>query len=72
MSYSRILVALEQNLPPSRGEHDAAWTEMTKVFSDLVGSISRNLKQNTERQMELLDEAKKPLFYIRLVAETLE
>jgi hypothetical protein len=53
-------------------DNDAAWAEMTKVCSDLVGSISRNLKQNTGWQMELLDESKKPVFRIRLVAETLE
>jgi hypothetical protein len=29
-------------------DREAAWAEMTKVCSDLVGSISRNLKQNTE------------------------
>jgi hypothetical protein len=44
---------------------------MTKVCANLLGGISRNLKQNAEWQMELLDEAKKPAFRIRLVAETL-
>jgi hypothetical protein len=53
-------------------DSDAAWAEMTKVCSDLIGSISRNLKQNTKWQMELLDESKKPVFRIRLVAETLD
>ena len=53
-------------------DRDAAWVEMTKVCGDLVGSISRNLKQNAEWQMELLDESKKPLYRIRLVAETLD
>ena len=53
-------------------DRDAAWVEMTKVCGDLVGSISRHLKQNAEWQMELLDESKKPLFRIRLVAETLD
>jgi hypothetical protein len=48
----------------------AAWAEMTSVCGDLVGSISRNLKQHAEWQMELLDESKKPLFRIHLVAET--
>jgi hypothetical protein len=52
-------------------DRDAAWAEMTQVCGDLVGSISRSLKQNTEWHMELLDESKKPLFRIRLVAETL-
>jgi hypothetical protein len=49
---------------------EAAWIEMTKVCGNLLGSISRTLKQNAERQMELLDEANKPVFRIRLVAET--
>jgi hypothetical protein len=49
---------------------EAAWAEMTKVCANLVGGISRSLKQNAEWQMELLDETKKPVFRIRLVAET--
>jgi len=43
---------------------------MTRVCASLVGSISGNLKQNSEWHMELLDESKKPVFRIRLVAET--
>jgi hypothetical protein len=53
-------------------DRDAAWLETTKVCGDLVGSISRHLKQNAEWQTELLDESKKPLFRICLVAETLD
>jgi hypothetical protein len=49
---------------------EAAWTEMTQVCSNLLGSISRNLKQNAEWQMEMLDEARTPVFRIRLIAET--
>ena len=49
---------------------EAAWTEMTKVCGNLVGSLARSLKQNAEWQMELLDEARKPVFRIRLVAES--
>ena len=48
---------------------EAAWSEMTKVCSDLLGGISRSLKQDSEWNMELLDESKMPLFRIRLVAE---
>lgn len=48
-----------------------AWAEMTKVCGNLLGSISRSLKQNAEWHMELLDEAKKPVFRVRLVAETM-
>ena len=50
---------------------DAAWAEMTKVCGNLLGGISRSLKQNGEWRMELLDETKKPVFRVRLVAETL-
>jgi hypothetical protein len=32
--------------------------------------MSRSLKPNADWQMELLDEAKKPVFRIRLVAES--
>ena len=49
---------------------EAAWTEMTRICGNLLGSLSRSLKQNAEWQMELLDEAKKPVFRIRLVAES--
>jgi hypothetical protein len=49
---------------------EAAWAEMTKVCANLVGGISRSLKQNAEWQMELLDEAKQPVFRIRLIAES--
>jgi hypothetical protein len=49
----------------------AAWAEMTKVCADLLGSASLGLKQDSEWSLELLDEAKKPLFRMRLVAESL-
>jgi hypothetical protein len=48
-----------------------AWAEMTKVCGNLLGGISRSLTQNGEWRMELLDDAKNPVFRIRLVAETL-
>jgi hypothetical protein len=38
----------------------------------MVGSIARKLKQNAEWQMELLDESKKSVFRISLVAETFD
>jgi hypothetical protein len=53
-------------------DRDAAWTEMTRVCGDLVGSIARRLKQQSEWQMELLDDSRKPVFRIRVVAETLD
>lgn len=51
---------------------DAAWTELTRVCSDLVGSIARKIKPNSEWQMEFLDESKRPVFRIRLQAETMD
>jgi hypothetical protein len=51
--------------------HEAARAEMTKVCADLLGGISRSLKQNAEWRMEMLDEGRKPVFRIRLMAETL-
>ena len=50
---------------------EAAWTEMTRVCANLLSGIARGLKQDAEWHMELLDEAKKPVFRIRLVAESL-
>jgi hypothetical protein len=68
ISHGRYAGASDQ--PYEFENRDAAWTEMTAVCSNLVGGISRCLKQNAEWQMELLDEAKKPVFRIRLVAES--
>ena len=53
-------------------DQNAAWKELTSVCGDMVGSISRKLQQNSEWQMELLDEAKNLLFRIRIIAETLD
>jgi hypothetical protein len=53
-------------------DHDAAWMEMTLVGGDLVGGVTRKLKQNSEWQIELLDESRTPVFRIRVVAETLD
>ena len=53
-------------------DHNAAWKEMTGVCGDMIADISRQLSENAEWQMELLDEARKPVFRIRLVAETLQ
>ena len=50
----------------------AAWKELTSVCSDMVPSISRKLHENSEWQMELLDESKRPVFRIRVVAESLD
>ena len=51
---------------------DVAWAEMTKVCGNFLGSISRNMKQDSEWHMELLDESRKPVFRIRLVAESVD
>jgi hypothetical protein len=53
-------------------DRNAAWKELTSVCGDMLGSIARKLKENSEWQMELLDESKRPLFRIRIVAESLD
>jgi uncharacterized protein DUF6894 len=53
-------------------DRNAAWKELTGVCGDMVGGISRKLQQNSEWQIELLDESKTPLFRIRVVAESLD
>jgi hypothetical protein len=53
-------------------DRETAWAEMTKVCAGLVGGISRSLQQNADWQMELLDEGRKPVFRIRLTAESLD
>jgi hypothetical protein len=58
------------DLPHEFDDHESAWTEMTAICSNLVTGISRNLQPNAEWRMELLDEAREPVFRIRLVAET--
>jgi hypothetical protein len=42
---------------------------MTKICGDLLGGIARRLTHEAEWQMELLDESKKVVFKIRLLAE---
>jgi hypothetical protein len=53
-------------------DDDAAWNELTRICGEMAGGISRNLAQNAEWQMEILDESQKPVFRIRLVGETLD
>jgi hypothetical protein len=53
-------------------DRQAAWAEMTAVCADLIGGVSRELQQNTEWQMELLDASRQLLSRIRVVAETLD
>lgn len=45
---------------------------MTSVCADMTAGLARKLQENSEWQMELLDEAKEPVFRIRIVAETLD
>jgi hypothetical protein len=53
-------------------DKNAAWAEMTRVCGDLVSGIARKMKQQSEWRMELLDESRKPVFRIRIVAETVD
>jgi hypothetical protein len=53
-------------------DRDAAWKELTSVCADIAGGLSRRLQKNSEWQMELLNESRKPVFRIRIVAESLD
>ena len=70
ISQGRYAGAADQ--PYEFTDREAAWTEMKAVCGNLLGGISRSLKLGAEWRMELLDEAKKPLFRIRLVGEALD
>jgi uncharacterized protein DUF6894 len=51
-------------------DHEAAWNEMRRICADLLGSVARNLKQDGEWRMDLLDEDNRSVLRVRLVAES--
>jgi len=53
-------------------DRDAAWRQMTSVCAGMAAGISRKLQENSEWNMELLDEAKRPIFRIRIVSESFD
>ena len=53
-------------------DRDLAWKEMTSVCADMASGILRKLTENSEWQLELLDESREPVFRIRIVAESLD
>jgi len=53
-------------------DRNAAWKVLTNTCADMAAGIARKLKQNSEWHMELLDESKRPIFRIRIVAESLD
>jgi hypothetical protein len=70
ISQGRYFGASDQ--PSEFADRDEAWSEMKAICANLLGGISRGLKEGAEWRMELLDEAKKPLFRIRLLGEALD
>ncbi len=53
-------------------DRNAAWKALTTTCADMAAAISRKLTQDSEWQLELLDETKRPIFRIRIVAESLD
>lgn len=51
--------------------NDAAWNEMRRICADLLGGVARSLKPDSEWRMELLDAASRPVFRVRLIAESI-
>jgi hypothetical protein len=68
ISQGRYSGAADQ--PYECANRESAWSELTAVCADLIGGISRSLKEDAEWRMELLDEEKQPVFRIRLIAES--
>ena len=62
----------DSDLPYEFDTREDAWSEMTTVCANLLGGIARSLKPNAEWRMELLDDARKPVFRIRVMGETVE
>lgn len=60
------------DLPYEFDTRETAWSEMRAVCANLVGGIARSLKPDGEWQMELLDEAREPVFRIRMLGEALD
>jgi len=52
-------------------DRDAAWQELTSACADMLGGICRKLGQDTQWEMELLDERKQPIFRISLASDSL-
>jgi hypothetical protein len=50
---------------------DEAWKEMTTICSDIIADVARDCAVTSSWRMETLDETKKALFRISLVAESL-
>jgi hypothetical protein len=48
-----------------------AWRALTNTCAEMAAGISRKLRENSEWQMELLDEQQRPVFRIRIVGEAL-
>lgn len=55
-----------------RLDRETQWKELISVASDIVGDACGQLQQNREWQIELQDEARKPLVRLRLLGETVE
>jgi hypothetical protein len=52
-------------------DRDAVWRELTSTCAKMVSGICRKLGQDTRWDMELLDEAKQPVFRISLASDSL-
>ena len=69
ISHGRLTGVSESSFDLADG--NAAWAEMTRVCGSMVGSLCHNLKPKADWPMDLLDESRKSVFRIRLVAESL-
>jgi hypothetical protein len=48
----------------------AVWIEATKSTGEMLRDLNHALQAGTELRMDVADEARKPLFSLRVIAET--
>ncbi len=48
----------------------AVWIEATKSTGELLRDLDHAIQAGTELRMDVADEARKPLFTLRVIAET--
>jgi hypothetical protein len=49
-----------------------AWEALIGVCAEAAPSVCRDLVQNADWQIELLDQVKKPIFRISIIGETVD
>jgi hypothetical protein len=62
---------IQQEMTSDLPDNQAAQKEAAAIFSDLARSFAHDIDANPEWQIEVTDEAGKPIFRLTLLAESL-